>query len=96
MRFCQRHGQTQGLPCLVRNTPVPKSAFQALGKRSDAQRDFETIDATELSLVGERITLVDDFVTWENTLVDAVTAATLTPRLSFVARRPPPRISRRR
>jgi hypothetical protein len=81
---------------LVRNTPVPKSAFQAPGERPDAQRDFETIDVTELSLVGERITLVDDFVTKQKTLVGAATAATLTPRLSFVARRPPPRISRRR
>jgi hypothetical protein len=96
MRFCQRHGQTQGLPCLVRNPPVPKSAFQSPGERPDAQRDFETIDATELSLVGERVTLVDDFVTTENTLVGAVMAATLTPRLSFGARRSPPRISRRR
>jgi hypothetical protein len=48
---------------LVRNTPVPKSAFQSPGERPDAQRDFETIDVTELSLLGERITLVDDFVT---------------------------------
>jgi hypothetical protein len=59
------------LPCLVRHTPVPKSAFQAARERPDAPRHFETIDVSELPLVGERITLVDDFVTKGNTLLGA-------------------------
>jgi hypothetical protein len=59
------------LPCLVRRTPVPKSAFQAPGERPDAQRHFDTIEVSELPLVGERITLVDDFVTKGNTLLGA-------------------------
>jgi hypothetical protein len=59
------------LPCLVRSAPVPKSAFQASGERPDAQRHFETIDVAELPLVGERITVVDDFVTKGNTLLGA-------------------------
>jgi hypothetical protein len=59
------------LPCLVRSTPVPKSAFQAPGERPDAQRHFDTIEVSELPLGGERITLVDDFVTKGSTLLGA-------------------------
>jgi predicted amidophosphoribosyltransferase len=59
------------LPCLVRTSPVPKSAFQAPADRPDAQTHFETIEVSELPLVDERITLVDDFVTKGNTLLGA-------------------------
>ena len=59
------------LPCLVRSTPVAKSAFQAPGERPDAQRHFDTIEVSELPLGGERITLVDDFVTKGSTLLGA-------------------------
>jgi adenine/guanine phosphoribosyltransferase-like PRPP-binding protein len=55
----------------VRTSPVPKSAFQAPASRPDAQTHFETIEVSELPLVGERITLVDDFVTKGNTLLGA-------------------------
>ena len=44
------------LPCLVRSTPVAKSAFQAPGERPDAQRHFDTIEVSELPLGGGRIT----------------------------------------
>ena len=59
------------LPCLVRSAPVPKSAFQARWERPHALRHFDTMDVSELPLVGERITLVDDFVTKGNTLLGA-------------------------
>jgi hypothetical protein len=59
------------LPCLVRATPVPKSAFQAPADRPDAKRHLETIEVSELPLAGERITLVDDFITKGNTLLGA-------------------------
>jgi len=69
------------LPCLVRRTPVAKSAFQAPGERPDARRHFETIEVSELPLVSGRITLVDDFVTKGNTLLGAASrlATTLAP-----------------
>jgi len=59
------------LPCLVRSVPVAKSAFQAPADRPDAQTHFETIEVSELPLIDERITLVDDFVTKGNTLLGA-------------------------
>jgi len=74
------------LPCLVRTIPVPKSAFQVPGERPDAERHFQTIEVSELPLVGGRITLVDDFITKGNTLLGAASRlATVLPSAKLAA-----------
>ncbi len=57
------------VPCLRRHTAVRKSAFQQPGDRPDATKHFETMEVEPLLIAGQRITLVDDFVTKGNTLL---------------------------
>ena len=62
---------SQVLHSLERIEAVPKSAFQARGERPNALTHYKTIRATGNLVAGERITLVDDFVTKGNTLLGA-------------------------
>ena len=62
----------QVFPCLSRTTAVPKSAFQPPGGRPTARHHYDTMRVEELALLGgERITIVDDFVTKGSTLLGA-------------------------
>ncbi len=73
------------LPVLTRVEPVPKSAFQAQGKRPDARRHFETT-AIEPALTTQRITIVDDVITKGSTLLGAASRIALTcPRAEINA-----------
>ena len=56
-------------PGLERINPVPKSALQPRGTRPKAKKHYVTIAIKPQSLLnGERITIVDDFITKGNTL----------------------------
>jgi len=72
--------------CLERTEAVPKSAFQQPGARPTARRHYETIRVNELPLTGERVTIVDDFLTKGNTLLGAASRlAEARPRAAISA-----------
>ena len=67
----QRHLGKEVVPCLVRETPVPKSAWSDASERPTPSRHFETI-AVQGSIKDpppEKFVLVDDIVTRGATLL---------------------------
>ncbi|MGH7150563.1 MAG: hypothetical protein ACREIU_07690 [Planctomycetota bacterium] len=76
LRICEelvRVGLAGGtVPCLVRRTAVPKSAFAPPGERPTARTHLLSMEIVPMLLSSSRILVVDDFVTKGATLLAAV------------------------
>ena len=69
--LCRRGLAKECMPILVRENPVPKSAFTMPYERPRARQHFESLAVTPSLIVPTQILLVDDFVTRGATLIGA-------------------------